>query len=366
MKKRLFILALCLCLLLASLPAAAHADNRLAFVSINDTLPPELVNCFTYYGGAIYVPAWIFASYGFGIYFSYTAETGTATLYNSSGQLSFDLTTGSTYDDMGNQYTLAGIFWGGSVYVPISYVASYFGTFSFNTIGTDYGTVLRIKDGRVVLTDSEFVKAAMTLLKQYYNAYNTDSGKDDVQQPEDTDNGSQHEGSDVIMAFAGLPGEAALEAMEQYDITGCFFLSYEEVLSDPDLVRRLAGSGHSLGVMWDGTDKESFSRTAELIFEAARVKTVLAAAPEEFAESCAEMAGELSLVFYEQDVDATYPAEEGKSPYLITSAIEVFSGDEALSLLINCREGMEETLAIVFNYLRVNKFDLFTPSEIIF
>lgn len=364
MKKRLFIVALCLCLLISTLPMAAMADNKLAFISINDTLPPELINGFTYYGGAIYVPAWIFASYGFGIFLSYSSDTNTATVYNSIGSLIFELSSGKTYDDAGNQYTLSGKMRGGNIYVPLSYIASYFGTFSYSTINTEFGTIVRLKDGRVCLSDAEFVKPAMNLLEQYYNAYNKDSGEDDESQLPTPDDGSQHEGLDILMAFIGLPGDDCLAAMAEFDIAGCFFLTAEQVRSDPDRVRRIAGEGHRLGVLWEG-ESGNFDETADLIFEAARVSTAMVSSKEEDRELCAAFAEERGLAYYECDLEAAHGPEDDVSPYTITSYIEVYADEEGMALLLNSVEGMGETLRIVFNYLRANKFDLFSPSEIL-
>lgn len=364
MKKRLFILCLCLCLLLTALPGSAYADNKLAFVSINDTLPPELINCFTYYGGTIYVPAWLFAVHGFGIFFSYAPDTSIASLYGGNSILNFDLSSGSTYDESGNQYTLSGIMWGGSVYVPLSYVSSYFGTFSYSTINTQYGTVLRLKDSRVVLSDSEFIKPAMNLLKQYYNAYNKDSDKGDQEKTPTPDSGNDREGVELILSFAGLPGHAELELIESYGLKSCFFLTADQLLQDPDRVRRLAVSGHRIGIMWQG-DAQLYAETAELLFEISRVTTVMISSAEADGEACAEFAQELSLAYFRPDVEALYGPEEDISPYTITSVIELDDGIGGIRVLLNCCEGMEETLQIVLNYLTANKFDISSPSEIL-
>lgn len=368
MKKRIFAIALCLCLLAASLPVDAMADNPVSFISINDTLPPELINCYTYYGGAIYVPAWIFAAYGFGIYFSYSAETNTAALYSGNAQLNFNMSTGRTYDNNGNEYTLSGIMLGGTVYVPLSYASSFFGSFSYSTMSTQYGTVLRIKDSRVVLSDPDFLAPAMSLLKQYYNYYN--QSPDDGGSEGDTGSGGEETdllgGTDILVAFTGLPSDEGLDILDNYGIKACFFLTAEQVKSDPDRVRRLAGEGHRLGVLWDGDGMESFERTAALIFEAARVSTVLVASSKALAESCDAMAGENSLVHFAQSIEALYGPEENITPYMVTSSIEVSYGIPGLALLLNVAPGMENTLSIVLNYLYGNQFDVFYPSEILY
>ena len=362
--KKVLVLLLSLCLLLTALPGSAYADNKLAFVSINDTLPPELINCFTYYGGTIYVPAWIFASYGFGVYYSYAPDTSIATLYTGSAALNFDLSSGTTYDEGGNQYTLSGIMWGGSVYVPLSYISSYFGTFTYSTINTQYGTVLRLKDGRVVLTDSEFIKPAMNLLRQHYNAYNKDSDKDDQEETPTTDGGNDREGVELILSFAGLPGDAELELIESYGLKSCFFLTADQLLQDPDRVRRLAVNGHRIGIMWQG-DAQLYSETADLLFEISRVTTVMLASAEADAEACSAFAQDLSLAYFRPDVEALYGPEEEISPYTITSVLEIAYGGDGIRVLLNCCEGMEDMLYIVLNYLTANKFDISSPSEIL-
>lgn len=365
MKKRIFCLCLCFCMLISALPFSALADNKVAFISINDTLPPELINCYTYYGGTIYAPAWIFASYGFGIYFSYNAETSTATLYNGSGQLSFDLSSGTTTDGGGNQYTLAGIMWGGNVYVPLSYVSSYFGAFSYSTISTAYGTILRLKDSRVVLSDSEFVKPAANLLKQYYNQYNKNNQEDDSTAAPTPNGNTVTRRVDILLSFSGLPGEGALELLERYGIKSCFFLSCEDVLSDPDLVRRLACEGHRIGVMWQGDDSLALE-TAEFIYEVARVRASLISSPAADKEQCSLFAQENGFIYFSPLTEALYAREDEKNPYMVTSAIELSKDSGGVSILLGCQDWMTNTLEIVLNYLNINKFDIFSPSEILF
>lgn len=363
MKRRIFIVCLCLCLLL-TMSGPAFADNKMGFISINDTLPPELINGFTYYSGTIYVPAWIFASYGFGIYYSYAPDTSVASLYCGDATLNFDLSSGGCYDENGNKYALSGIMWGGSVYVPLSYISSYFGTFSYSTINTAYGTVLRIKDGRVVLSDSEFLKPAMNLLKQYYNAYNKEEDTGEQETPPEPDVGNDREGVDVLLSFAGLPGDEELALIEQYGIKSCFFVTGEQLQHDPDRARRLAGSGHRMGIMWQG-DEESYRETAQLLFEIARVNTVMVSSAAEDFQLCDAFSDENSLVYVLPDIEALYGPEDDTSPYTITSVIEISDGEGGIRVLLNCCGGMSETLYTVFNYLSINKFDIFSPSEIL-
>lgn len=360
MKKRIFIIALCLCLLTAAVPMDATASGSVGFIAINDTLPPELINCFISYGGVIYVPGWLFASYGFGIYYSFLSDNNTAHLYNSTSQLFFELSSGATYDANGNYYSLPAIMRGGTVYVPLSYISSFFGSFSYSFISTKYGNVLRLTDGRVVLPDAEFVNAASSLMKQYYDSYNSASSPDTTTQTPGNYT-PEHQGTDILLSFVGLPSGELLDTLDDYDVRACFFLTADEVRSAPDLVRRIAGEGHSLGALCRYDAITEYALCSALIFEAARVKTILITALDDYAQRCSEIAKSNSLVFCAAGLNAVHAPEDEVSPYTVTSVLDASS--ESHSLFLSAAAGMEEFSTIVLNYLNINGFDVFAPSE---
>ena len=98
MRKRLFILLLCLCLLTAAMPVFAASD--VCFIAVNDSLL-DLGSVPYVYGGVVYLPYWVFSDYDFGIYFNYFSDGSTAAVYNESKQLYFELGTEKTYDNSG-------------------------------------------------------------------------------------------------------------------------------------------------------------------------------------------------------------------------------------------------------------------------
>jgi len=357
LKKRIFILLLCVILLSSILSMSSSAATGVSFVAINDILPRELVNCYTVYGGAVYVPCWIFNSYNLGIYYSYIEANNTAHLYQSSAQLFFEIDTGLTYDGNDNYYSLPGIMRNGTIYVPLSYVSAFFGTFSYSQVSTPYGSLLRLKDGRVVLSDSEFVQAADPQLRQYYNAFKPAVTPSPSLSP-DVD----HEGTELLLSFVGLPSEEYLNILDNYRVKACFFITAEDVLASPETVRQIDSKGHRLGVLCGENALEEYERCSQLIFEAARVRTILVNAPEEYAESCKKMAQENGLVFCERGTDAVHTPEDDSSPYLVTSALD--ASEYGTSLFIGCCEGMEADARVIVNFLYQNKYDVLPPSEI--
>ncbi len=176
MKKRLtaFLCTLALGLGLLILPASA--DEELFFLSLNDTLPaasPQITPIQT--GGWVYVPASVFnnriSGVNFGIYYGFTDGNENLIFYNLSGRtLTFDLTTNTAYTSSG-QAVMPGrpVVRNGTYYVPAYAICSYFGlTYSYYT--TDYGPLLRIRDGNARLSDSAFLSSAESLMRSRYNA----------------------------------------------------------------------------------------------------------------------------------------------------------------------------------------------------
>ncbi len=357
MKKRIFILLLCVLLLLSPLHYTS-ASTGVNYISINDTLPPDLVNTFIYYSGTVYVPCWLFNSYSLGVYYSYIESNNTAHLYQNSVQLFFETDTGLTYDGNGNYYSLPGIMQNGVIYVPISYVSAFFGSFYYTVTSTQYGSVLRLKDSRVVLSDTEFFQAAAPQMQQYYLAHKPSSTPGSAN-PNGDD--LDHEGTELLLSFTGLPGEMCLELLKAYNVKACFFLTAEDVIKSPDTIRRIACEGHSLGVLCGEDPERDYAETSALIFEAARVHTILVSSDAEFAELCGKAAREMSLVYCEREIDAVHTPDENSSPYVVTSALDV--SEYGASIFISSADDMADYTRAVLSYLTQNKYAVSPPTE---
>ena len=290
MKKRLFCIALAAALaflLLSGAPAAA--DEKLNFISINDMLPPELINSAVTFGGLTYVPYYAFSNDGLGISYTYFSAGSNAYLYTRDRQIFFELTSGETYDGNGEKYSGAAILRSGVVYLPLGLVCRFFDHISYSYIaGNEYGSILRITTDDAVLGDTEFLQAARTLMRSYYADYNnrpvdTDppAGVAGTPEPVPSQNvpapavpsptvpaaEETHEGERLTLSFSGTPTAETLDALDRYGIKTCFFLSGEEILADPDALRRALGAGHTVGIRC-GASPEDFAAGAALLFEA--------------------------------------------------------------------------------------------------
>ncbi len=289
-------------------------------------------------------------------------------------QLFFELKGGDTYDQDNTFYDGSAIINKGTVYLPLTLMCQFFDV-SYSTIsGSEYGTILRITSDDVILTDSEFLRAARSVMRTYYTNYNqTGSAVPAITSapvataapvssaaPQEEES---HEDEQVTLSFVGAPTEDILEALSESGVNACFFFTAEEVLDAPDLVRQTIGEGHSIGV-WCASDPETdYPETAALLFEAARVAVLLVAAPAALSEACRSYAETEGLVFCDCDLSTAVDADAyASAPY----SAEIWLGNssaQAVSLRLGCDADNALILRQLLSTLRSGKYELAVPRE---
>lgn len=304
MKRRLtaLICALTLALGLVCLPAAA--GDELFFLSINDTLPaasPQITPIQS--GGWIYVPCSVFSSrvtgVNLGVYYGFTDNGVNLVFYNLSGKtLTFDLTTNTASTSTGETVMPGRTVWqNGICYAPAYAVCSFFGlSYSYHT--TDYGPLLRIRNGSAQLSDAAFLSSAASLMRSRYNAAHpvqpaqTEQpaaptpaspsapanqtpaqtqtpapaqrpAASPVQTPAPAAQTEPDEPEEetpdppkTFSLFVGLRAQgdvtAALDALADANVTAVVFFPAEDLISRADDLRQAAGRGHRVGLIPTG------------------------------------------------------------------------------------------------------------------
>lgn len=364
-RRKIFLLTACLCLMFCCLAGPGTlADGEICFIAVNDRLL-EISSTPYFSNGVTYVPYWVFTDYDFKIYYSYFAETSTAMLYNSDRQLFFDMKNNTAYDDRDNTYSYRAVLRNGSVYVPATLVCNFFGGMACSYInGGKYGDVLRIKDSSFALTDTLFMLAADLPMQLRYEAYMA-AQKPSESAPEpdipDPDTPPNHDGVKVYLSFTGLPGDGILSALRSQNSGACFFLTAEQVRSDPELVRRLDGEGFKLGVLCSGDTLGDYEETSRLIFEAAHAKTLLVTALGVDAESCARAAEENGLIFWSYDIDGMNT--ETVTVYYANIVNTLENRTFASSLFLSCDETTSSFLPLLLRSMDEMKLDVCAARE---
>lgn len=199
------------------------------------------------------------------------------------------------------------------------------------------------------MSDSSFLLAASELLRDRYNSYTSTHSTTVPSRPNDEeDQHSSVDGAAAYLSFRGLPGDTLLTALKAYDVSACFFLTAEDIRSAPEQVRRLDGEGYTLGVYCAEDMAKDYATVSALLFDAARVKTLLLTSDETKAESFRELADIRSLVYVPYDADG----EE-----LIDSA------DGSISLLLDSSEHSYSSLTTLLRRMNDRSFDIRAPRE---
>lgn len=269
MKNRLTAL-FCAAVLLFSL-STAHAINAgdVYFTAVNDWLVPLSVDTMpTWVGGRLYVPASTFdsATTGVDLGFFFRQNNNTVTLYTLRQMLVFDLNRGIAYDQhSGESLPAKAVNRNGRIYLPVETVCDFFQLEdSYNY--TQYGYLVRIKTAAARLSDARFIDAGAipmsTALEELLRAQQPSDEPAPPQpvtpgpiQPPKQDEPAKPQ-TQAYLAFrcednAGV--DAILDRLAESAASAIFFFDPATLAQQDDLIRRVVGSGHHIGLLASGS-----------------------------------------------------------------------------------------------------------------
>lgn len=335
MKKRLISL-LCAALLCLSLcPVRAINVGDVYFTAVNlKLLPLSMDTMPTWVNGILYVPAATFDSTAtgvdLGLYCSQSSTNNSVTLYTLKQMLVFDLSRGIAYDQHSGQVISArAINRNGRIYLPVEKVCDFFGLEdSYNY--TQYGYLVRIKSETAEYSDADFMEAASVLmasrLQELLRSQQTPVVPPAVDPvtPVDPPSPPQTGGEEpktqiqVCLAFRCETGEGLKEILDELDRRnrwGIFFFTPEQIVQRDDLVRRVVGSGHSIGVLVQGEtveeNRSALTRANEMLSHVARTGATAALVPARHVQELEEE----HWICWQETVDARPRENERASAY---------------------------------------------------
>lgn len=291
MKTRLAAVLCALALILGLCVSPVSADTKIFFLALNDALPAaESQVTPIQSGGWIYVPVTVFNSrvsgVNFGISYGFTENNQSLIVYNLSGKaLTFDINT-STATGANGETIMPGrvLSSGGVIYIPAYPVCNYFGL-SYSYLTSEYGPVLRIKDGNARLSDSAFLTSADSLMRARYNAANpapapTPSASNSQSAPASSgkktetakpasgtqsqqtqpDEEETPEAPKTFSLYIGIRAGGdltqALNAMDSIKSTAIVFFPAGSLEENASQLRQAVGRGHLIGLIPDGDTPE--------------------------------------------------------------------------------------------------------------
>ncbi len=297
MKRKLAVL-LCAALLLVGTPTArAITAEDVYFTAINISLLPLNMNTMPIWvDGQIYVPASVFdrsqTGADLGISLSRMGSKDTVILLGERETMIFNLTTGTCKDQYDDPIpNCRAVVRKGVAFLPLARVCAYFGLVDSYTY-TRYGYLVRIKTPNAPLTDERFVEAASALMqtrmKDFIQANTPAAEKptppdlpqvpDDPEPVEPPTNRVR-----VYLAFrcdSGEGLESILNSLDRHQVRGLFLFTPEQLLARDDLVRRVVGQGHTIGILAEESTQETLERGNQLLGHIARTAATVALVPE--------------------------------------------------------------------------------------
>lgn len=275
-------------------------------LSLNDDLPPPSAAITPVeVGGVIYVPYTVFdknvTNVDLGVYAteSRTGSQYIVTVYSLSGLLKFDLNNNTCVDRNDGSQNMRAIIRNSRVYLPASGVCSYFGL-NYSLTATQYGTLVRITNGREYLKGDKFLNSAANLMRDRYNDYiqsfnqEPDTGST-PSSPQPSDSGGQttpgggtavdKSGVRVYLAFRCGDGsglESILNTLDRTGVSALFLFPTDSLAENAAWIRQMVGSGHAVGLCTSaGTGEEALAdleKGSRLLEEMVRLRPHIALA----------------------------------------------------------------------------------------
>ena len=291
MKKRTLFTMLAACCLaaavLAALPpqrAAAAPEDDIVFVAVDEKLVPSGLSAETmpvWRQGVLYAPYDVFSYEYSGIdlrvYVAFQPTQGRVTLFNTSNSLTFYAGAQRIQDNNTNETMPYTTFYrNGHIYVPLQFTAQFFGLKTYQE-QTELGYVFRISGPMASMNDAEFMLAAASYMKTYREEYlksiapTPTHTQTPIPTPVRTNPPSTatprpttgvptpipKSEIQVLLAFCHRDGgnaDAILDQLDQEEMAGLFLFRPEELEANADAVRRIVGTGHSIGFLVEGED----------------------------------------------------------------------------------------------------------------
>ena len=369
MKKKLVSAIIILCLVATLVPHTSRAAVTPHFVAVNDTLLPFGDATMPYIsGGVIYVPYGVFS--GAGISASSTENFSRLRLQMGARRVDFYPVYGTTEDRVGDV-----LDWpparreGGRTYVPLFQVCSYFGlSYEFIEVGRSVIPdtqiwVIRVMSGPA-LSRQDFVDRNKDAMLAAYNSYYGLGGAEGPGAPPEEPPPTYGDVT-VYLSFFGMSSGGAGQILDMLDSReapappACFFVSAGDIKECPGLIRRAYGSGHSVGIWFDGGNLDGYLEASALLFEAAKIRTVLVTANEP-TESVISFAGAHGLVLWGVELDQDTDAEITAGAVIETLPLD--SGERA-NLSFACTGETAGMLADVLLHLSAYEYSVGTITE---
>lgn len=245
-----FVSAVLMLAVLLSFSGAFAATVYFAVVNENvmDLVPAYMP---IRYNKVMYVPYTLFGEPNLKVYYSYNPNDYSVTFFNADEVLTFNINTGIAFDQE-KQYKQRAVLINGMVYVPAQFMCERFG-WKYSYLST--GPSVRIRTSVSRVSDSLFAHIAQDHMASMLSAYNLTPTAGTAQPTGATvsPTPTAHIRKEAYLTFDGGPDGSTsriLDILDEYDVKAAFFLEGKLLKDGGDVLRRLNGSGHTVGLLY--------------------------------------------------------------------------------------------------------------------
>lgn len=362
MKRKVTAALVLLCIIASFLLPAVKAAGTVYFSVINnDPLPLNDATMPAFIDGQFYLPYTFFSSDELGIYSG--AGSNIAVIYSSaSKRLTFDVAQATVYDQDGNQhYLYSAKTHNGIIYIPVELICQFFG-FTYAVIQADPAPIVRVRTPSNNINDLTYpgLDSTQKKLQALYAAY-TGKPNPSASPTSSAGIGPTYQNVTVYLSFFDLGGGKLSDILDALSLRykGCFFVTKDEIAGNADLLRRAAGDGHMIGIwLKDGTYDE-YQEASALLFEAAKLKTVIVTAGGASAGAAEAMAGDEGLVFWRST--RSYDAAAKFTVSSLTGSLSTVSGRESIAFACSAKTSV--VLRSFLSYLTQYEYNVRRITE---
>ena len=162
----------------------------------------------------------------------------------------------------------------------------------------------------------------------------------------------------IYLSFLGSPTGYLLNLLKNYDISAAFFLTGEDILTHPDIVRRIVGEGHMVGIYCADGSLQSLTTASDLLFEAAHVRTVLVTAGENTSPQFLQRCQETGLVPVQYDINAILGGNGISNAAAVTGKLGSAADDTVLMMALTTSNDPAARAAVYHIYSNHYRFGL--------
>ena len=376
MKKKVITAVILICVLTAlSVPMVTRAVITPFFIAVDDTLLPFTGENMPYVtGGEYFIPHGVFN--GVSVW-SIASSEHVRVYTGASRYVDFYSTSGSVEDQDGNVLSWpAARRVGGRFYVPLRQICDFFGlSFDVLTVGRDIipqeqMRVIRIRSpGHTALNSQTFFSLNRTALRNAYNQYYSPpespttptEGVEPVSPPPSPEVPPKYNDVTIHHSFYGTSSDGTSALLELLDSSPlvdkplCFFVNEDDIKENPGIIRKIYGSGFSVGIWLKEGTIEEYINTSRLLFEAAKIKTVLVLLDLEIdeesdadADAIAEAFADYGILAWDKSTGLAY--DDTFSIEAVTDMLPKESG-ERRNLIAPCSEFTALMLVDIISFL---------------